>query len=38
MRRAIVPAFPDLADPALAGKGRNSLAIEVDGRLIFKFA
>jgi aminoglycoside phosphotransferase (APT) family kinase protein len=39
MRRAIVSAFPELADAAfaVAGKGWHSLAVEVDGRLIFKF-
>jgi aminoglycoside phosphotransferase (APT) family kinase protein len=38
-RRAIVAAFPDLAQStfAVAGRGWHSLAVEVDGRLIMKF-
>lgn len=39
MRRAIIEVHPVLAgsDLAVAGKGWHSLAVEVDGRLIFKF-
>ena len=39
MRRAILEAFPDLAGEAfsIAGKGWHSLAVDVGGRLIFKF-
>lgn len=39
MRRAVVSAYPDLAGAtfSVAGKGWHSLAIEADGRLIFKF-
>ncbi len=39
MRRAVVSACPDLAGAAfsVAGKGWHSLAVEADGRLIFKF-
>lgn len=39
MRRAIIEVHPALAgsDFAVAGKGWHSLAVEVDGRLIFKF-
>lgn len=39
LRQAIVAAFPDLAgaDFSVAGLGWHSLAVEADGRLIFKF-
>ncbi len=39
MRRAILSAYPELADAAfsVAGKGWHSLAIDAGGRLIFKF-
>ena len=39
MRRAILSVHPELADSAfsVAGKGWDSLAIEVGGHLIFKF-
>lgn len=39
MRRAILSAYPELADAtfSVAGKGWHSLAVDAGGRLIFKF-